>query len=350
MSSINHDIAIIITSVVFIASILFFIQPSLVSAVSIEATSADGDPDQPIITGTVPNTESTQNNETSLEFVTNRAQSSPSEVGGDSEDIGAPSADTSTSFSVEREMKESGEKAGTEDINIGVGELEKPPTSSRSGFMKLGDIKGESSDSSKKGNIEYTWKVEERGKAEKPKEIVVVGSKNTDKSSPKLTLANCDGTHFVCEPSDVETEDDLLEYAERHVNEGSVRKIKFDDSRLSVEYSQPVSLFGFIKINMKETTSVNLGEDEFGRVKVKFPWWHVLTKKTNSINDSEERVREAISNLDMKWDNVDNKSGLDILVLSTTSESDDRPTEEVAFYFNKIKASFLNTIISTIND
>ena len=30
----------------------------------------------------------------------------------------------SFSFGVEREMKESGEKGGTEDINIGVGELQ----------------------------------------------------------------------------------------------------------------------------------------------------------------------------------------------------------------------------------
>ena len=44
------------------------------------------------------------------------------------EDISAAPADGATprrlSSGVEREMKESGEKGGTEDINIGVGELQ----------------------------------------------------------------------------------------------------------------------------------------------------------------------------------------------------------------------------------
>ncbi len=39
-------------------------------------------------------------------------------------DAGEAAAGDSFSFGVEREMKESGEKGGTEDINIGVGELQ----------------------------------------------------------------------------------------------------------------------------------------------------------------------------------------------------------------------------------
>ncbi len=40
---------------------------------------------------------------------------------------GEAAAGDSFSFGVEREMKESGEKGGTEDINIGVGELQEGP-------------------------------------------------------------------------------------------------------------------------------------------------------------------------------------------------------------------------------
>ena len=50
------------------------------------------------------------------------------------------------SFGVEREMKESGEKGGTQDINIGVGELQENTS--------YGD------DGKKGGNAETTWKVE----------------------------------------------------------------------------------------------------------------------------------------------------------------------------------------------
>ncbi len=35
-----------------------------------------------------------------------------------------PFVDDSFSFGVEREMKESGEKGGTEDLNIGIGEMQ----------------------------------------------------------------------------------------------------------------------------------------------------------------------------------------------------------------------------------
>ncbi len=40
---------------------------------------------------------------------------------------GEAAAGDSFSFGVEREMKESGEKGGTEDINIGIGELQEGP-------------------------------------------------------------------------------------------------------------------------------------------------------------------------------------------------------------------------------
>jgi YD repeat-containing protein len=65
-------------------------------------------------------------------IVSNALEGPAPPVGGDGEDIGAPMpgdphgyfiAD-SFSFGVEREMKESGEKGGTQDINIGVGELQ----------------------------------------------------------------------------------------------------------------------------------------------------------------------------------------------------------------------------------
>jgi len=52
-----------------------------------------------------------------------------------------------------------GEKGGTEDINIGIGELQK----ARAGYVKFGSIKGETDTSG-----DQTRK--------KPKEIVVVGS------------------------------------------------------------------------------------------------------------------------------------------------------------------------------
>ncbi|KKT22234.1 MAG: hypothetical protein UW06_C0015G0025, partial [Parcubacteria group bacterium GW2011_GWE1_43_8] len=52
--------------------------------------------------------------------------------------------------------KESGEKGGTEDINIGVGESSAGPA-----LLEIDTIRGESPDDEKKGNVEINWKVEE---------------------------------------------------------------------------------------------------------------------------------------------------------------------------------------------
>lgn len=54
-----------------------------------------------------------------------------------------------TQFVIEREMKESGEKGGTTDINIGVGELQEATKAKTKTKSKKG------------GNVETTWKVEE---------------------------------------------------------------------------------------------------------------------------------------------------------------------------------------------
>jgi hypothetical protein len=70
-------------------------------------------------------------------------------------------------FGVEREMKESGEKGGTEDINIGVGELQQT-TISKSMDTTSGDeapasslgIIDDGDAPVKGGNVEFEWKVE----------------------------------------------------------------------------------------------------------------------------------------------------------------------------------------------
>ena len=66
---------------------------------------------------------------------------------------------------VEREMKESGEKGGTADINIGVGELQECTISKSMDSTKVDlaqfAINGNSADGGKGGNVEFEWKVEE---------------------------------------------------------------------------------------------------------------------------------------------------------------------------------------------
>jgi hypothetical protein len=74
----------------------------------------------------------------------------PGDLTGDTAESAAGYRDAfvadSFSFGVEREMKESGEKGGTEDINIGVGELqESPPDPGFVGGVRVatGDVNGD---------------------------------------------------------------------------------------------------------------------------------------------------------------------------------------------------------------
>jgi hypothetical protein len=228
-----------------------------------------------------------------------------------------------------------------------------------SGYLKIDDIKGESSDSAG-GNAETTWKVEEGEKASKPKEIVVVGSKTTDKATPKLLEASCGGTHVVCEPKNAVTPDGLTDFALRTVNSfESVNEIIMDDTQVEVKGNQPFKLFGFIPMNLKQTVSVSLDQDSFGRVKVKFPWYSFFGRKTVRSHDLMTDLEQGIMDTQFsKWKLMDfdgtqsdpgtGPAGEEIMADETQGTTGDRPTENITFNFNEVKAQLLDTISQTL--
>jgi|GEM_PF-6656571 len=366
-----------------------------------------------------------------------------SEVGGDGEDIGgksdsdpgvmlleASSEPTPTLYGddagiehedigivdPDEETKESGEKGGTEDINIGMGEMQetagddkhdkwidvlsasdggeemrmnkaelidaisnKSNGGLRAQYVKLGDIKGESDDSaSQDGGLDLDDDNDgaTAAKTSKPKEIVVVGSKVRDESVPQLWRPEVDDEVLAdgqtrrvpdsffdvwVDAADSEdattadsffdvfvdvgdgrsmpdsffdifvdvTDDDLqLQAVSVAQSDKNVKEIKLTENEVRVDYFEEVKLFGLIPVKTTKTITVNTNAaEQISRVKVKMPWWHVFGRKTVRPHDLQTAIEEEL-----------NKA------IPAQTDTDDRPTEEVAFYYNKISAQTLQTI------
>lgn len=205
----------------------------------------------------------------------------------------------------------------------------------RAGFIKLGDIKGEAEDSASKGNVEVEFKVEEgESSAEKPKEIVVVGSevRELDKASPKLQEAIAKG--------EVVNEDDLEKFMTQlaAVAPEEVQELVSTDNGVRVEFEQEARFLGFIPFKLRSELRVGMEPDEFGAVKVRFPWYSFLARKTVRPHDLELKVEEGLAGAQFsQWTSAGSKTG-------------DVPTESITFNFSEIKAVFFDTAMNAIRN
>jgi len=300
---------------------------------------------------------------------------SGSSVGGESEDIGAPKEGTepvgiehediggasmdSSKGNVEATFKiEEGEKSKPttmDDIKVmpgtrmpgdeimvilrpapgADGESTKTPMSiadlidslrkSRAVFVKYDDIKGESSDeSSAESSLNSQLDSEEATRSSKPKEIVVVGSKVRAFNVPQLVLPGETAAHSFDVFFDVEvsaSDEDLELYAVSVAQaDEKIKNITITNEKVGLRYKTQLRLFGFLPVTVSELIEVSLSEgDEYGRVKVQFPWWHVFGRKIVKPVDLQLSIEEELSEID-------------------------RPSETISFSFQKFQAQMLQTI------
>lgn len=197
-------------------------------------------------------------------------------------------------------------------------------------FIKIDDIKGESQDTDTK----------------KPKEIVVVGSKARDETAVPQLIVPEPATESASDSFfdvfvGVATEEDLqLHIVAAVQNDVNINEVRLGEDAVVVDYATTVRLFGFIPVETTQKVTVRFGDgergeeistDEFGRVKVQFPWWHIFGTKAVSPNDLEDVIEDELAS---KWE----VSELD--AKGTNDETADRPVEDVAFYYNKIAFAF----------
>lgn len=184
-------------------------------------------------------------------------------------------------------------------------------------YIKLGDIKGESS--ARRGKVEYTWKVEEgestvageyflkippiagdsdveAGGTEdiaigvgelQSKTIVVSGVqvRGWDPEKREEVLALAPKT-----AAEVKTEADLALYAASHAADSApIEEVSFNYGKIVVKYAAQAKLLGFIPHSFVQTVTLDTDAEGKARVKVKMPWYSFLL----SLGVSAEAIEEA---------------------------------------------------------
>jgi RHS repeat-associated protein len=210
----------------------------------------------------------------------------------------------SFSFGVEREMKESGEKGGTEDINIGVGELQECSIS-------------KSMDRTSTKLAQFAINGNSPGKAEIHFVEVAGGGAASHSTTPQAK------DYFVVNSFSFGVEREMKESGEKG---GTV------DINIGVGELQDCSPGSF---------GEEIYTDKYGRIKVQFHWDRDGKRDKNSscwVRLAQYRPEggenKPLCYLQYKLERAFVKSW------STSGDADDRPTEEVAFYYNKISFSY----------
>ncbi|KKT11521.1 MAG: hypothetical protein UV92_C0042G0011 [Parcubacteria group bacterium GW2011_GWA1_43_27] len=226
--------------------------------------------------------------------------------------------------------KESGEKGGTEDINIGgtedinigVGESSAGPA-----LLEIDTIRGESPDDEKKGNVEINWKVEEGQKLvpvfleiggidgeateTSANDRLVNAGPSTGWPAGGVYVASGDVNGLTTEQkqaflatvktwAEVKSEQDLQNFAVGVMMQEAqpAESLSLNYEKIKFTYNMPAKWFGLIPASYKAEVSIDKGNNDnwdFGRVKVKFPWYSFLLRKGTSANELKNAVQQEES-------------------------------------------------------
>lgn len=185
-------------------------------------------------------------------------------------------------------------------------------------YINFSDIKGESGEGTTDGDPDkplVTGRVYNDGKGGSG--VIIKGKKILENDEiPALLKAAPDA-------EDVDTNVELALYGARVAsdNEG-FSEIRMNNSRVEIDYRHGLKLLSFIKSTIPATVTITFsaGEpgmtaDEFGRVKVQFPWWHIFGRKTVRPTDISSAYEGAIGD----GLNLENVSARNARVLQTLS-------------------------------
>jgi hypothetical protein len=274
----------------------------------------DGDPDRALITGGVYNEEN-QTTGTEIEDIGIIAQEvEPTGIEDDEFGIADPDDD-------DEAMKESGEKGGTEDINIGVGEMQESGKNDTRGIEHedIGGAATSTDDGAHKGKLEIEVELE-KGMIPEIDDEVIVGFESGDTAAFKVEVRGWDpkdkeAAKVQYSESDLNfilgraarNEEELNEYTRALTqSDPNIENIVITEKMVALDYRFPAKLFGFINIDYTYHAEV----DEFGRIKVKLPWYLFLTQ--NNAGDVTSDLEERLSSVgdDAQLANIDLQNSL----------------------------------------
>lgn len=225
----------------------------------------EGDPDEPVIEGRIITTTATPEPDAQ--------QSTPGNIGSSGDD-GPPESDRAALL----------DRIGTTG------------TTAAGGYIKIGDIKGESTES-KKGNVETEWQVEEGGKV--TIEISGVQVRGWDPETKKEIVGAAPSTTV-----EVRNETDLAFLGARAaVQDEAIEHVSLNFERVRMDYRSQARLFGFLPVSMRMRTEADT--DGSGRVKVIFPWWHILTSKSVDADTVVTAFSQASADIDLSAGGTD---------------------------------------------
>jgi hypothetical protein len=173
---------------------------------------------------------------------------------------------------VTAENSESKGTGGTQDINIGVGELQ--------------EDQGEDSIQHNETNTEF---ISERASDVSVKAVQVRGW-DPDKKEEFI------GT--VKLHAEVRSDQDLENFATGVLlHDENVTYVVSNKDGVEMGYIMPSKLFGFIPtgIPVRAKVGISENEDNKGRVKVKFPWYRVFFNMSISAGDLETAIGQEIN-------------------------------------------------------
>jgi len=213
-----------------------------------------------------------------------------------------------------------------------VAEPETGGTETTAGYMKMGDIKGESVEAEKKkGNVDYDWKVEEGEKAmeeaRKKSEAtfkVEKGEKRMEggkEHKNEIDILSADGTgenatNFGILLGGTDTSEERKRGLERAAeviiahaagSDRPIESISLNFEKIEMKTKNDARLFGFIPVTLLATIEI----DESETATVTLPWWAVfatgvereeigLSAKatlSNILKTKHDTVKNAIQNI-----------------------------------------------------
>jgi type VI protein secretion system component Hcp len=257
-------------------------------------------------------------------------------VKGESTTSGTATTETTTRADTTTSPPATGATTGATPTGVGtVAAPTKPQEASTDMFLEIEGIKGESKDDTKKkGNVEYGWKVEEGESAPVRPAVGDIDDGATDPQSltPDFSILFGGGTDDDCEDGGKDgtcddarkgTED--CDDADKGVcpdgaraavadillkgaqEEGApVESLSLNFTKIEMKlHNQDAKLFGFIPVSVPATAEMDASQV----VKVKFPWWVMLTTGTDADGLGDD-IFAALSNvLKTKHDTVKNSIG-----------------------------------------
>ena len=223
---------------------------------------------------------------------------------------------------------------------------------------------GSPDDSSAKGNVEMEYKVEQGESASEPDDTAVTegNAEISQYNETDLDFVRARGSSVSVDAVEVRGWDeqrkaDFLREVKKHaeiqsgqdlenfargvlLRDENVDEVELGEDDVRMDYRLPAKFLGIFPALIRARTTVvtnqtdETNSDKFGRVKIKFAWYHVFFRKFVSEDELEQEINDEVL---VVFENN-----------GSQAEADDRPVETLSLNYGKIQAEVLDILGSVM--